>query len=263
MAETPAGGSSGRPLQYHQTATGNYYLPSDAPKDVIIKAIVAGGVFDAPIVEAARRFIRPGTTVLDVGACFGQMSILFSNWVGGDGEVIAFEADEFVHEVLKKNIGANGKKNIRTVCRAVYDTVGERKFYPVPDFERFRSYGSYGLVPQAKAGREVETVTIDSLKIEKPVSFMKVDIQGSDLFAMRGAVETIRRHQMPILFEFEDQFQAEFGTSLDDYTKFIDSISYRIYRMVDRVNYLIVPRSMKLPGALGRLMEKLFGFRRS
>jgi hypothetical protein len=77
-----------RPLEYHETATGNYYLPSDTPGDVIIQAITAGKVFEPHIVEAARQFIRPGTVALDVGACFGQMSILFSEFVGEDGEVM-------------------------------------------------------------------------------------------------------------------------------------------------------------------------------
>jgi Methyltransferase FkbM domain len=76
---------------------------------------------------------------------------------------------------------------------------------------------------------------------------MKVDIQGSDLFALRGAVETIKRHRMPILFEFEQQFQAEFGTSFQDYVDFVNSISYRFEKVVLvprplSINYLIVPR---------------------
>jgi FkbM family methyltransferase len=248
-----------RPLEYHETATGNYYLPSDTPGDVIIQAITAGKVFEPHVVEAARQFIRPGTVALDVGACFGQMSILFSGLVGEDGEVMAFEADDYLFGILQKNIEANGRRNIRALCRAVYDTSGVKKFYPVPDFTRFASYGSYGLDPRATSGREVETITIDSLKIEKPVSFFKVDVQGSDLFVLRGAVETIARHKMPIIFEFEDQFQDEFETSFADYGAFIDSISYRVHQVVDRINYLIVPRDMRVPGFLSRLVEKLTG----
>jgi FkbM family methyltransferase len=248
-----------RPLEFHETATGNYYLPSETPGDVIIQAITAGKVFEPHIVEAARQFIRPGTVALDVGACFGQMSILFSGLVGEDGEVMAFEADDYLFSILQKNIEANGRRNIRAFCRAVYDTSGVKKFYPVPDFTRFASYGSYGLDPRAKSGREVETITIDSLKIEKPVSFMKVDVQGSDLFVLRGAVETIARHRMPIIFEFEEQFQDEFETSFADYRAFIDGISYRVYQVVDRINYLIVPREMRVPGFLSRLVQRLLG----
>ena len=57
-----------------------------------------------------------------------------------------------------------------------------------------------------------------------------------------GAVETIKRHRMPIIFEFEQQFQAEFGTSFQDYVDFVNSISYRFENTVLNINYLIVPR---------------------
>jgi Methyltransferase FkbM domain len=73
---------------------------------------------------------------------------------------------------------------------------------------------------------------IDGLNINTPISFMKVDIQGSDLFALRGAVGTVKRHRMPSIFEFEQEFQAEFGTSLQDYVDFVNSIFYRFEKLV-------------------------------
>jgi FkbM family methyltransferase len=244
-------------LSYFETSIGNYYLP-DRPRDIIVEAMKNGRVFEPAVVEAARRYIRPGSAVLDVGACFGQMSILFSKWVGPTGEVIAFEADDIIFGILEKNLAANHCSNVRAICGAVFDTPGAKKFYPVPDFTRFASYGSYGLDPRAKEGRTVETITIDGLAIEKPISFMKVDVQGSDIFALRGATETIRRHQMPIIFEFEEQFQEEFGTSFDDYRAFIEKISYRVEDVVDGINYLIVPKNYS-----GRGLARLRAFVRS
>ena len=72
---------------------------------------------------------------------------------------------------------------------------------------------------------------------------MKVDVQGSDLFAMQGAVETIKRNKMPILFEFEQQFQEQFGTTFQDYVEFVDSIGYKFASTVNLTNYLIVPKN--------------------
>jgi hypothetical protein len=108
----------------------------------------------------------------------------------------------------------------------------------------------------ATAGRTVKTLTIDRLNINTPISFMKVDIQGSDLFALRGAVETIKRHRMPIIFEFEQQFQAEFRTSFQDYVDFVNSISYRFAKLVMDINYLIVPPIRWRP--CGNSHRKLF-----
>ena len=228
-------------LALFKTALGNYYLPTDRPTDIIIKEMMAGRVFEPEIVEVAKQYITEGSTVLDVGANFGQMTLLFSEFVGNRGRVFSFEADDFICEALKKTIAANGRDNITPICKAVYNVSGRKMFYPVPDFQRFGSYGSYGLDPNAKDGRSVDTITIDSLNIQDHISFMKVDVQGSDLFALQGSVDTIKRHQMPIIFEYEDQFQDEFHTSLKDYLKFIKAINYRIERIIGEINYLIVP----------------------
>ena len=210
--------------QLYETSTGRYYLPTDAPQDCVISCIKSGGVFEPEVVETAKAYMRPGSTVLDVGANFGQMSVLFSRFVGARGQVHSFEADPFVYELLQKTLAANNCQNVTARLGAVYDRPNQQLFYPVQDFTRFPAYGSYGIDPNATAGRTVKTLTIDGLNINTPISFMKVDIQGSDLFALRGAVETIKRHRMPIIFEFEQQFQAEFRTSFQDYVDFVNSI---------------------------------------
>lgn len=228
-------------LKLFETSLGKYYLPTDRPTDIIVKEMMSGRVFEPEIVEVAKQYITKGSTVLDVGANFGQMTLLFSEFVGKRGRVFSFEADDFIFEVLKKNIAVNKRNNITPICKAVYNSSGRTVFYPIPDFQRFGSYGSYGIDPNAKDGRSVETITIDSLNIQDHISFMKVDIQGSDLFALQGSVETIRRHQMPIIFEYEDQFQEEFQTSLEDYFQFMRAIDYKIEKVIREINYLILP----------------------
>lgn len=229
-------------LDHYKTPHGNFYVPRDAPNDVIINSIKSGKIFEPEIVDIARRFIKPGTAVLDLGANFGQMSILFSEMTGDDGMVYAFEADDFVFDVLKKNIEANDRKNIEPLFGAVFDESGKDLFFPKQDFERFDAYGSYGIDPNAHTGRMVPSIAIDDLSFEMPISFMKVDVQGSDLFAMQGATRTIRSHRMPILFEFEQQFQGEFGTSFRDYVRFVDSIGYEFVDVINQINYLVAPK---------------------
>jgi hypothetical protein len=42
----------------------------------------------------------------------------------------------------------------------------------------------------------------------------------------------LSRHRMPIIFELEQQFQAEFGTSFQDYVDFVNFISYRFKKLI-------------------------------
>jgi FkbM family methyltransferase len=239
----PATTTRTRALSYFQTATGNYYLPRDAHGDYIASAIKANQIFDEPIVSVARRYGRPGTAVLDVGANFGQMSVLFSDIVGAEGKVYSFDADDFIFEILTKNIEANNRKGrIIPVFGAVHDVPGQTLFFPEQDFVRFSSYGSYGIDYAGKRGRPVPTITIDSLDITTPISFMKVDVQGGDLFAMRGAVETIARNKMPIVFEYEYQFEAELHLNFQEYVDFVAQIGYQFASVINGYNYLILPK---------------------
>jgi FkbM family methyltransferase len=231
-------------VQLFETATGRWWLPV-APTDVVANAVKSGQIFDAPIIREAERHIRPGSVVLDVGANFGQMTVLFARLVGPGGHVHAFEAEPFVASILQKNIDINGMSGLVTIHRgAVWETSGVDLVFPRPDLKKFGSFGSYGVAPKATEGRSIRSLTIDELQIAGQISFMKVDIQGSDLFALRGARATIAREKMPIVFEFESPFCREFGTSFSDYADFVASIGYSFVRTIhlDSDNFLICPR---------------------
>ncbi len=233
----------GKPsLELVKSAVGNMFVPVYPDNDVITQAIRSGAVFDEHIVQCAAEYIRQGTVVIDIGANFGQMTLCFARLVGETGRVIAFEADDYIHHILSRNIVVNRAANVTAINKAVHDVAGNKVYFPDQDFVRFASYGSYGINPHATQGRAVETVTVDSLRIEEPISFMKVDVQGSDLFAMRGARETILKHRMPIIFEYEEQFQHEFGTTFQDYVDFVLSIGYKFVKTVDSINFVVVAR---------------------
>lgn len=228
-------------LSFFETATGKYYLPTDALGDAIARDIKADRVFDAPVFEVAKKYIKPGTIALDVGANFGQMAVLMSKLVGPDGMVYAFDADDFVFRILEKNAKANAE-NIRTVFGAVHHTGGETLYFPVQDFERFGSYGSYGIDYVHGRGRAVPTIAIDDIDFQKPISFMKVDIQGGDLLALKGAARTIAKHRMPIIFEYEYLFEDELRLSFQEYVDFVLGSGYYFAKVISGQNFLVLPR---------------------
>lgn len=230
-------------IKLYETANGRWWLPTHVQSDVIFQAMSQGKIFEPEIINIAKKYIRSGSTVLDIGSNFGQMAVIFSRAVGKKGIVHAFEADPFVCSILRMNIKENRCNNIIVHEGAVWHETGKTLFYPDPDFKRFGSYGSYGIDPKATKGRTVQSFTIDSLQIKTPISFMKIDIQGSDLFGMKGAVKTIKKHCMPIIFEFEEQFQNEFGTTLNNYNDFITEINYKIDSIFG-INYLIKPKGI-------------------
>jgi len=229
-------------LTLYNTSTGFYYLPTDAKNDVIAMSIIGNRIFEKEVVDIAFKYIKEDSVVLDVGANFGQMSILFSEKVGKNGKVYSFDADDFVFDILKRNIGANNKNDkIFPIFGAIHNVSDQVLFFPKQDFEEFETYGSYGIDYNIKTGREVKSIAIDDLNIQEKISFMKIDIQGGDLKAMEGAINTINKNRMPILFEYEYHFEERFNMCFQDYIDFVKKINYKFTRVINGHNFLIIP----------------------
>jgi FkbM family methyltransferase len=227
-------------LTFYKTLTGNYYLPTDAHLDEIIYHIKNDMIFDLNVYEIAKKYIRNGTTAIDVGSNFGQMAIMMSKLVGEKGVIHAFEADDFVFDVLEKNIKEN-TTNVIAHFGAVYNNSNETLYFPKQDFIEYGTYGSYGIDYANNQGRPVKTIKIDDIDFEESISFMKIDIEGGELFALKGAINTINKHRMPIIFEYGSHFEEKLNLSFQEFIDFVKSINYRFERIIGNVNYLIVP----------------------
>ena len=70
---------------FYKTKTGNYYLPTDACSDEIANAIKNNKIYDKSVYEIAKKYIKPGTVAIDIGANFGQMTVLMADLVGRGG----------------------------------------------------------------------------------------------------------------------------------------------------------------------------------
>ena len=93
-------------LKLYKTKTGNYYLPQFALKDLIRNEIIDNKKIDKKVYETAVKYVKDDTIVLDVGANFGQLSVLLS-MCKKNVEVYSFEASKYLFEILKKNIQVN------------------------------------------------------------------------------------------------------------------------------------------------------------
>ena len=231
-----------RYVEYVETATGKYYLPADAVNDIIARDIKNGLVFERAIYETAAKFIMPDTAVLDIGSNFGQMALMMSRHVGEKGVVHAFEADPFLFEIIAANVKIN-QARIVPHRGAVHHTGGETLYFPEQDLSGpFQTYGMFGIDYKHGQGRPVPAIAVDDLDFALPISFMKIDIQGGDLFAMRGAGKTIGKHRMPIIFEYEYTFEESQDLCFQDYVDFVREIDYVFHRVILAHNFLILPK---------------------
>ncbi|WP_440680284.1 FkbM family methyltransferase [Candidatus Pelagibacter sp. HIMB1517] len=227
-------------LKKYYTKTGIYYLPFFALDDVIKKDIINNKIYQENIVNLAKNYIKENSIILDAGANFGQMSILFSK-IKKNVTVYAFEGQEFIFSILKKNFLAN-KINGKCFYNLLSD---ENKIVKIEktNLGKFLTWGSnnINICNDESNYNLIKSISIDSLNITRKISFFKIDVQGMDLKVMRGAKQTILKNKMPIIFEYEEIFEKKYNYSFSDFENFIHEINYKIFKEFDN-NYLILPK---------------------
>lgn len=157
------------------------------------------GWYERPTQRALRALIRPGMTVLDVGANVGFFTLAAARWVGRTGQVIAFEPFHRNAHYLKRHVALNGlTQRVRVEEVALADRTG-------PYGQLFVGQPASGsLVPKDRGltGHQVRLVALDDWRRAGTlphVDVIKMDIEGAEgmaLLGMRGVLEADR----PALF---------------------------------------------------------------
>ena len=172
-------------------------------------------------VHVFRCFLRPGATVLDIGANFGLYAAIAGSAVRPHGRVFAFEGNPHTFDLLLKTLSANGLLGRPVVWPfnlLVSDTDGRGTLY-VSDKAlggaSMIDIGRDGAQEFAKAGlhrRAVENgmTRIDTiLPPDCPVDLVKIDVEGHEPLVIRGMKETIARSpSLRMLIEYNDEFLA-------------------------------------------------------
>jgi FkbM family methyltransferase len=131
----------------------------------------------------------PGDCVIDAGACFGDTALAFAASAGDRGRVYAFEIDPSNLEVARHNLALNPGLAARISLQE--EALGEA------EAQRYmHGSGPGAQVLDRPGGMPVRMTTLDRF-VERAgverVDFMKMDIEGAELGALKGAVGTLKK----------------------------------------------------------------------
>ena len=143
--------------------------------------------------------LKPGMTVYDIGAENGETTVLAGKLVGGE-KVHIFEPNESYFPNIKAIWNANNlKKPASSFNGYVYEESSEIAYYQ--NFEML-GYGDifHGCLHPNHIDTPMQTISIDDhcKNFELP-DVVIMDIEGGELAAVRGAINTIQNHS-PIFF---------------------------------------------------------------
>jgi FkbM family methyltransferase len=140
---------------------------------------------------AGRCEVAPGDIVLDCGAFNGNSAILLGRKAGPEGFVYAFEPNPEMSPILQRNLAASDCGKAEIVQAALTDRPGIVRFNRAGAASRPMDFGDV----------EVVATTLDQFIAERRLSrvdFLKFDIEGFELPALRGAAKTIARFRPKI-----------------------------------------------------------------
>jgi precorrin-6B methylase 2 len=172
------------------------YLP-DEP--IVGDAIGWYGEYLQPQLDLLARIVRPGSTVLEVGAGVGAHAVFLGRVLGESGHLLVYESRPVLQRILRQNLAANGLRNV-TVMRRLLGSQGEGE------------------------GAEPTSETLDELQLER-LDWLKVNAGVAAQEILAGASETLWRLR-PLLF-----LAAPDEQGLRALTERAREFGYRCWRM--------------------------------
>jgi FkbM family methyltransferase len=182
----------------------------DPADTVITPCLLAGRTFERMTVLSLSYLVKPGDRVVDVGANIGYFTLLLARLVGPAGQVFAFEPDARAFKLLRRNVEANGYKNVVLVNKAVGRQPGQARLYL-----NHANRGDNRLMPTGDwLSVEVEMTTLDAA-VEGNVGFIKIDVQGYEEEVLAGAGRLLALPSVALAVEVWPEGLHQAGASLD------------------------------------------------
>ena len=166
------------------------------------------------------------STAIDVGTSVGKFISTFNSY-SPDGQHFGFEASPASYQHVKKRIKAS---NISLYNMAVSNKTGTCEF----NVSQNSDYS--GLIPTKSALEfgpsmpiKLETDTLDNIiPKDLAVDFIKIDVEGAELWVLEGAKELLRRCKPVVVFEFESHAN-DYEVKPEEIFDLLESVNMNIW----------------------------------
>lgn len=206
---------------------------------LLVTPRVLMGTYEPGVTALLLNAVRPGDTVIDIGANQGFHTLTMGLRVGPEGRVWAFEPHPRTRRILEDNVASNGLHHtISVMDAAAWSSDGELAFRARTG-EAAGSYlrDAFSIPDDQTEGEDLLVRTVDTgaflEALPTPPSLIKLDAEGSETAILRSAEEVLRAHHPTIVLEIlPSSFTS--GDELDDWERWLRDLGYEVGH-VDRV----------------------------
>jgi len=187
------------------------------------------GNYEARELRVIRKLLKKDSVILDIGANVGWYCLNLAKDVP-KGRVIAFEPISRTYSYLKKNIIVNNIKNIEVHNFGFSDKEEKATFYYNP---KFSSATSMRRLHNNKKSLKIKCIlkkmdgVIDT--ITSNVDFIKCDVEGAELYVIKGGLETICKYRPVIFLEMLRKWSAKYGYHPNEIIEILCNVGYTCF----------------------------------
>jgi FkbM family methyltransferase len=205
------------------------------------------------------KFLQPGMTFLDIGAYHGAYSVIAAKKLGRSGRVIAFEPSPRERQRMRLHLRYNRIKLVTLEPYALAAEEGVASLAVVVD-----GFTTMNSLRPPLIGHPIKQVMVDTTSLDAymdreqidRVDLMKIDTEGGEVQAFRGADQLLSRLRPLIICEVLDLVTRPWGYAAADIISLLQNCDYRWFDILpdgrllphhpkqaypDGGNYLAVP----------------------
>jgi FkbM family methyltransferase len=178
------------------------------PGPLLIRvSVVAGNLRLHRILDKA---LKPGGSVVDVGANIGYNTVYAAHLVGPAGRVVAIEPAADNLRVLRENVAANRLANVTVHAVAAGRADEVRDLYLRGDVSAVNSLYPDSMYAEVTGIEQVRVAPLDDL-VEFDPDLVKIDVEGAELDVIAGMPRMLRNRAMQLLVEWHPRLQEAAG----------------------------------------------------
>ena len=188
-----------------ETKNGRFFIIQN--DNIIGRSLKYYGEYAEHEMMLLSHWIQSKDTVIDVGANIGTHTVFFSHQVGPRGNVLAFEAQPQIFQLLKKNLSENGCQNVLALNAIVGDGTAEMTTM-IPDYNRDGNFGAFSFriknlerylpMDYSRGELKLPGTNLDEHDVRN-CHLLKVDSEGMETEVLAGAVKMIAKYR-PFLY---------------------------------------------------------------
>jgi FkbM family methyltransferase len=199
------------------------------------------------------RYVKPGATVIDVGANIGYNAIYAARLAGPQGRVVALEPTPDTLTVLRRNISASGFSTIVVEPVAAGSLAGTRDF-----FVRGKISAVNSLYPDSRYAHvtsilRVPVVPLDDL-VDGVADVVKIDVEGAEIDVLKGMPRLLRAPGVTLIVEWDPLLQQMAGYGAEALPRWLLDGGWRLQ---SASHYTVRPLAAAgVPALAERLMQQ-------